>query len=201
MKKIIALTIAALMLLPVAALAQTGPSYQKYADQSLINSVDSLKMLGNALSALFAGSRGESNAAFLGQWQANATMAGNSSTVANARYLSTMAGDSQSQDDINYGFLALGQNASQIQCGDLRGPGEVPGNKTLGSGNCKTDAGTKGMSNVSRLRAEGVKSGTVGGVAVTTDGARAIAALIRGGLNAFALVQKGIVGAINPFSN
>lgn len=201
MKKIIALAIVAgMLLLPAAALAQTGPSYKSYADQAVINTVDSLKMMGNGVKAIFGGANGTSNAQFLGEWQANATVAANASTVGYLNYLSTMATDAQSQADINIGFQAMGMNASQIQCGTGSGPSQFAGTASI-TGNCKTNAGTKGLSNVSRLKAADISAGTVNTYDVKTGGAQAIAALIRGGLVAWVQVQVGTVGGIDPFSN
>lgn len=198
MKTIIALTIVGMMLLlPMAAMAQTGPGYVNYSRQGIWNTVDTFRMLGNGTKALFSGSNGESNAAFLGQWQANASMAGNASTVVNANFLGTMLTDSTAQTDLNYGFQALGSNASQIQCGNMVGPGATIGAITTGTGNCKTDPGKRGLSAVAVNRSADISSNYQG---ATLAGAQALAALIRGGLSGFALVQKGTVGAINPFS-
>lgn len=201
MKKIIALAIAGLMLLPAAALAQTGPNYRAYSDQSVINSVDSLKFAGSVLSALFTGSRGSSNAQFLGEWQANATVASNVSTVANLKYFTTIQTDTQSQGDINFAFNAMGMNASQIQCGTGSGPSQLGGTAGL-SGNCRSNGnvGTKGMSNVSRLKAASINTGTVNGYDLATGGAQAIASIIRGGVTAWVHIQVGTVGGIDAFN-
>lgn len=202
MKKIIALTIAGLiMLLPAAAVAQVGPSYSIYARQSVWNQIDTIGMLGDGLKSMFSGSNGESNAAFLAQWQVNATMGANASTAFNRQLLQGITSDTTSQQDLNYGLQSMGNNASQVQCGDLIGPA-APGGKTTGANttttqSCSNNATKYGSTRVSQEKSTFI-SGSTGGSA-KTSGAQAIAALIRGGMQSFVLVQKGTVGAVSPF--
>lgn len=201
MKKIItlAIVVVGLMMIPAATLAQKGPSYTNVSQQGVINSVDSLKAVGNGIKAFFGGTYGASNGQFVGEWQANATMAANASSVSYTAYFTTMATDQQAQTDIATGFQAMGANASQIQCGTGYGPSAVGGYALL-NGDCRTFGSTKGLANVSRLKANAIQGGTVGGYDVKTGGAQAIAALVRGGLSLWVNVQIGTVGGIDAFS-
>lgn len=193
MKKLIALAIAGMMLLPVAAIAQTGPSYEQVAEKRAWGTVSNLETISKLLSILF-GTQGERNAAHLGMWAANASQANYSSNLTST-YVIEIEKDTASKNKVATGIAALGRNASQIQCTNTSTYAGTTQTFSV-TGNCKTDSGAGGTSRLSR-----VSHDTIVNNQSARDRARdAIGDIIRDGITAFVLTQKGQVGAIDPWS-
>lgn len=171
----------ALLLLVALTHGAVAANYSEYANATLQNQLQNLKVERNLRKFITGEEYLGRNAYYWAEVQVNQTVTQNWTTRLYSLLLGTIATNQTSQDNLNYAFLSVGQNSSQIYCGNASG------------GNCKTQGGKLGRTRVVNETHRLLKQG--GSDLVTM--ARLRAELFKYWATWYVHTQRGIVANLN----
>lgn len=159
-------------------------NYSEYANATLQNQLETLRVQRNLYKFVTDPGYVGRNAYFMAEIQTNQTMTQNWSyrlytTLADAIYTNSTA-----QANLNLAFLYLGQNGSQLYCGNASG------------GNCKTGAGSQGRSRVGNETIRLIRNDP----SISLDMARLRAELFKYWATWYVHTQRGVVALLNMAS-
>ncbi len=176
--------LAALTLAAALAAPALGSNYPEYANASLQNELAKMRIQRN-LYRFITGDYLGPTSYWWAEVQTNRTMTENWSTRIYNTILEAIATNATAQANLNLGFLALGQNASQLNCGNASG------------GNCQTLAGQQGASRVAKEKIALAKGGDPNCACVM---GRLRAEMFKYWASWYVHTQRGIVAILNTFS-